>query len=221
MATDIDICNLALSLLGEAADVVSIDPSDGSENAGLCNRWFPLAKKRLFEEANWSFAQRRVRLSQLNDIDAALYGCDFAYAFPSDAVRLIAIYELEDDSFGEDTFTIGDVERFCGPDEWRVEFNPNNSNRMILTNVKNAAAHYTGYIDAVSLYPAYFTEPLVLLLASYLTGSIKRTSSASTEALNLQKQYQQALSMAKTIDAQATTQQVFGRVPSKISSRWV
>ena len=113
MATEIDICNLALSLLGEAADVVSIDPSDGSENAGLCNRWFPLAKKRLFEEANWSFAQRRVRLSQLNDIDAALYGCDFAYAFPSDAVRLIAIYELEDDSFGEDTFTIGDVERFA------------------------------------------------------------------------------------------------------------
>ena len=101
MATEIDICNLALSLLGEAADVVSIDPSDGSENAGLCNRWFPLATKRLFEDANWSFSQRRVRLSPLNDIDAALYVFDCSYAFPSAAVRLIACIEPAHYSFDE------------------------------------------------------------------------------------------------------------------------
>lgn len=226
MATEVDICNLSLSLLGEEANVVSIDPSDGSENAGLCARWLPMAKRRLFEDADWSFAQRRARLSELSGIDATIYGDSKCYAVPSDAVRIIRVYELLDDS-DQSTFSIDpdDARRFddevIKPAQWRVEYNPSNSSRMVVTNVAKAVAHYTAYIDSVALYPAYFLEPLVVLLASYLVGPIKRQSSASTEAVNLMKQYQQSLSAAKTIDAQAMVKQKINRVPSKISSRWV
>lgn len=227
MATEVDICNLALSLLGEKADVVSVNPSDGSENAGLCNRWFPMAKQRIFEDADWGFAQRRVRLSELANVDPKIYGAAKVYAFPSDAVRLIGLYEVLDEKENQTEFSIDpdDARRFDDEIEiprsqWRVEYNTANSNRMIITNVEKAVAHYTAYIDSVALYPAYFTEPLVVLLASYLVGPIKRQSSASTEATNLMKQYQQSLSLAKTIDAQATRQKTLF-VPTKISSRWV
>lgn len=226
MATEVDICNLALSLLGEEANVVSIDPSDGSENAGMCGRWLPMAKRRLFEEADWSFAQKRARLSELSGVDATLYGSDKAYAYPSDAVRIIDLYEQKSATANDHVFSIDpdDARPFeddpVPRDRWRVEYNPSNSNRQIITNVEKAVAHYTAFIDSVALYPAYFTEPLVVLLASYLVGPIKRQSSASTEATNLMKQYQQSLSLAKTIDAQATRQKTLF-VPTKISSRWV
>lgn len=225
MATEVDICNLALSLLGEEANVVSVNPSDGSENAGLCNRWLPMAKRRLFEEADWSFAQRRAKLSELSNIDAQIYGAKKAYAFPSDGLRIIRLYELlQEPQDGDFSIDPEDARRFVqevSPSEWRVEYNPANSNRMIITNVEKAVAHYTAYIDSVALYPAYFTEPLVVLLASYLVGPVKRQSTASTEATNLMKQYQAVLSTAKTIDAQAMVQKKTERFPSKISSRWV
>ena len=220
MATEVDICNLALSLLGEEANVVSIDPSDGSENAGMCGRWLPMAKRRLFEEADWSFAQKRARLSELSGVDATLYGSDKAYAYPSDAVRIIDLYEQKSATTNDYVFSIGpdDARPFeddpVPRDRWRVEYNPANSNRQIITNVEKAVAHYTAFIDSVALYPAYFTEPLVVL------GPIKRPSSASTEATNLMKQYQRSLSQAKSIDAQATRQKTLF-VPTKISSRWV
>ena len=225
MATEVDICNLSLSLLGEEANVVSVNPSDGSENAGLCNRWLPMAKRRLFEEADWSFAQKRVRLSELSNIDASIYDKAKAYAFPSDGVRIIKLYELCDEA-DESIFSIDPNEatvmlKTVRPDHWRVEYNPNNSNRMVITNVEQAVAQYTAYIDSVAMYPAYFTDALVVLLAAYLVGPVKRQSSSSTEAINLMRQYQSALSMAKTIDAQATARQKIFRVPSAISSRWV
>ena len=226
MATEVEICNLALSLLGEQADVVSVNPSDGSENAGLCGRWFPLAKRRIFEEADWGFAQKRARLSQLSGVDSALYGDEKAYAYPSDAVRIIDLYSQKAESARDSEFSIDPYDARAFEDEpvsrdrWRIEYNPSNSNRMIVTNVEQAVAHYTCYIDSVAIYPAYFIEPLVVLLASYLVGPIKRQNSTSTEALNLLKQYQQSLSTAKTIDAKMVRHKTL-RVPTKISSRWV
>ena len=224
MATEIQICNAAISLLGESASITSVDPADGSENAGLCQMWLPMAKRQLFEEADWGFAQRRLRLSELADIDAEIYGPDaHCYGVPADAVRIIDVYKMFDEKasagFPEE------VEQREWPDDlmparWRIEHNPSNSARMIICNVEKAICRYTAFIDETELYPQWFVNPLILLLASLLSGAIKRTSSASTEAQNLLKQYAQAVSLAKSIDAQSF-KLTPKRVPSKISSRWV
>ena len=224
MATEIQICNAAISLLGESASITSVDPADGSENAGLCQMWLPMAKRQLFEEADWGFAQRRMRLSELADIDAEIYGPDaHCYGVPADAVRIVGVYSLFDENaaagFPEE------VEQSEWPDaampaQWRIEHNPTNSARMIVCNVENAVCHYTAFIDETEIYPQYFVDPLILLLASLLTGPIKRTSTASSEAQNLLQQYAQAVVKAKTIDAQSFRLSP-KRVPSKISSRWV
>lgn len=224
MATEVDICNAALSLLGEAANIVSVKPTDGSEMAGLCGRWLPMATRRIFEEADWSFAQRRVRLSELSGVDASLFGARKCYAWPSDAVRIIDLYAPIKSSSrltevpveGDPGMRFGQVRR----DEWRVEYNPSNSARMIVTNVENAVCRYTAYLSSPSQWPQYLIDAITVLLASYLCGALKRSSTASTESLKLLEQYQRAISVAKTIDAAGTRQKIV-RVPSSISSRWV
>ena len=226
MANKVDICNAALSMLGEAANIVSVKPSDGSEMAGLCARWLPMAVRRIFEEHDWSFAQKRAKLSELAGVDATVYGASHCYAFPSDAVRIIDLYELLPDAKVEKVDHIP-IEGSPGlsllgvaPSQWRIEFNSQNSARVIVTNVENAVARYTAYLSSPALWPQYFIEPLTILLASYLTGALKRQSSTSEEAINLIKQYRSSLSAAKTIDASGTRQKA-SRVPSSISSRWV
>lgn len=224
MANEVEICNASLGLLGEEANIVSIKKTDGTELSGLCARWYPMACRRLFEEFDWSFAQKRVKLSEMATVDPLIYGVTHAYAFPSDAVRIVRLYERR--SAVNNVGRIP-VEGFVGKDllevpddEWRVEFSADNSNRIILTDVEEAVGHYTCYLSSPALYPQYFVEPLIILLASYLVGPVKRLSSASSESLSLLKQYGDALSRAKTVDS-ASTHHRPKRIPSSVSSRWV
>ena len=74
MASDVGICNLALSRLGDAATVSSIDPPEGSTQADLCATFYPMARDSLLEMHAWAFATRRVDLSLLTaETDAWVY----------------------------------------------------------------------------------------------------------------------------------------------------
>ena len=65
MASEVDICNLALGHLGDNATVSSISPPEGSAQAEHCARFYPLARDALLEMGYWNFAMRRVALAQL------------------------------------------------------------------------------------------------------------------------------------------------------------
>lgn len=208
MANSIDICNLALSLLGEEPSIVSIDPPDGSDNAGHCQRFYPLAVRKLHEEFDWSFAQKRVKLSELN-YDTEKWGVKHVYAMPSDCVRIVKVYVPDEHLYMPIDST-----------EWRVEYNEQNSSRMILTDVDGAYVHYTALVSSAAIYPTYFVEALTILLAAYLVGPVKRESQASQQVNGILQRYAQALSAAKSIDSQATGKVVTKYIPSSIRSRW-
>ena len=65
MASEVEICNLALARLGDAATVVSIDPPEGSAQAEHCAMFYPMARDTLLAQHPWGFAQRRVRPARL------------------------------------------------------------------------------------------------------------------------------------------------------------
>ena len=67
MASEVDICNLALAHLGDSATVASINPPEGSAQAEMCQRFYPIARDSLLEMHNWGFATRRKALAQLNN----------------------------------------------------------------------------------------------------------------------------------------------------------
>ena len=59
MATEIDICNLALAHLGDDATIASIKPPEGSAQAEHAARYYPIARNSLLESHTWNFAAKR------------------------------------------------------------------------------------------------------------------------------------------------------------------
>ena len=214
MANAVDICNLALSQLGERGQIVSLDPADGSEYAAECKNYYPIALRKLLEEYDWSFMQTRARLNKLANFDSELYGYKNAYALPSDCVRVVRVSEAN----AENTMS-----HFASefPRNYEIQYSKTTDNRILLTNVDNAIIQYTLYRDVPVLFPTYFIEALVLCLAVYLVGPLKRSDPASTIAQNLRQAYEQTLSKAKTADAQNAARHHFKYIPSQIRARLV
>src|ERR1039458_7940047 len=88
MASVVDICNAALSHIGDSANVTSIDPPDGSSQAGYCATFYPIALSAILEMASWGFATVRSALAPATNPSNTWR---FAYAYPAELVKLISI----------------------------------------------------------------------------------------------------------------------------------
>lgn len=101
-ATEVSICNLALSHLGDSAKVSAISPPDGTMQAQQCAVFYPLARDLALAKHDWSFATRRAKLAEVV-IDLDTYPeYEHGYALPSDCVDVIdvvgyplAVYQRE------------------------------------------------------------------------------------------------------------------------------
>lgn len=93
MSTDVDICNLALSLLGDSATVASLTPPEGSAQAEHCAQFFPIAFAALMEAHPWSWATRRIALAPL---EIAHPGWNYSYSYPADAARVLSVFQQGD-----------------------------------------------------------------------------------------------------------------------------
>jgi hypothetical protein len=125
MASVVDICNTALSHIGDSANVTSIEPPDGSAQAGYCAAFYPVAIAAILETHPWGFATVRSRTAPV--WSASVCGTwnpllstwtpgtspsnpdsswRFAYAYPANVVKMIAVlpeHALDDytANFGE------------------------------------------------------------------------------------------------------------------------
>ena len=62
---DIAICNRALTVIGEAPNITSINPAAGSAHAQLCELLFAEAVRIVADSRHWTFADRRVALEKV------------------------------------------------------------------------------------------------------------------------------------------------------------
>lgn len=186
MATPVDICNAALSLLGSSGDVVSISPAEGGRYAERCAREYPICRNSVLESYDWSFATRRASLALLYK---NYHGWGFAYARPADATSITAVIESGD-------------RYFDNPREFILETDPATGNEMILTDVEDAVCRYQAYVSNSSKFTEKFCQALTLLLASRLAGNIIKGESSMKIAESLTKQYSVALTEAKHYDIQ-------------------
>ena len=91
MASETDVVNLALSHLGDLANVQSITPPDGSIQAELAARFFPHVRDTLLEMHTWGFATTCSALASLTNTSTR-WG--YAYAKPNDMIRMIGSSEI-------------------------------------------------------------------------------------------------------------------------------
>lgn len=184
MATPVDICNAALSILGNPGDIVSISPVEGGRFAERCAREYPICRNTVLESYDWSFATRRTALSLLYK---DYHGWCFAYAKPADAVSITSIIE-EGDRYYEN------------PNDFILETDPKTGNELILTDVEKAYCRYQFYCSNSSRYTEKFCQAVTLLLATRLAGDIIKGTSGMKIAESLTKQYSVALVEAKHYD---------------------
>lgn len=193
--SEVTICNLALSHIGDTATVVSIKPPDSSIQAQLCARFYCEARNMLLEMGNWGFATRRAQLALLWDTEADGWTPPvgwvpqtwrFGYSLPSDCINTLAV--LPQCSPDDYEAWFGPVEQdyfppypqgylpvpgapLYTPQPYAIETQSDGS-QIVLTNVCDAVLRYTAAVTDTTRFSPLFKMALSHLLASMLAGPI-------------------------------------------------
>jgi hypothetical protein len=151
MASEVQICNLALSNVGNRGRVASISPVDGSAEADYCASFFGLARNEMLEMFDWTFARKRVALALLATNPSSLWL--YAYSLPSDCLKPRRV--LTSNGATEQDSEPFDIE-----------------GTTLLTNKQYAELSYTRTVTDAGLFPPSFVTALGYLLSSYLAGPL-------------------------------------------------
>lgn len=163
MASVIDVCNLALSHLGDGAQVISISPGDGSVQAAYCARFYPIARDVVLSAFDWSFATKRAAIAEV--VNPSPDDWLYAYALPATCLRpLSALYPgvpWRNFGAGSDTGTFPFVI------EAAADGTP-----VMYTNLQTAVLRYIYGVTDTTRFPPLVVIAISRLLASYLAGPI-------------------------------------------------
>jgi hypothetical protein len=176
MASDIDICNLALVKLG-AQPIPSLTSND--PKAAVLNRVYPLLRDKLLRVWRWSFTRKYVLLPLLTDVPPFEYA--YAYQLPADCLRLelVDVSQGNSQAVGLPAASMGDW-NFNRNQDYRIV------GRQIWTNVPPPARiQYAAQITDPAMFDAAFVESLACYIAwqlcEQLTGSGQKKQAAQQE----------------------------------------
>ena len=204
MATEVDICNLALAHLGDDATIASLNPPEGSAQAEKAARFYPIARNTLLSMHTWNFAAKRGNLAlTTNSLDQ----WDYAYIAPSDMMSPVAIISPSSQNDYATRMSAGDtpgnltanhaptiVAGQYTPQQFAIEGD------LIYTNQENAMLRYQSKITDTSIFSDLFVITLSWHLASMLAGPIIKGDQGMAEAKRCTQMMMGYLSSAKQAD---------------------
>lgn len=154
MSSEVEICNLALSHIGDEAEIA--DLNEASAQAKNCSQFYPQCRDELVAMRDWTFARRTEKL--VLRADAALDGWEFAYAMPNDALVVRRVFpEGFNDPYCDFPFSI----------ETDADGDP-----IIYSNSENAFAAFSKRVTDAGRFPPLFVTALSFLLAARIAGPI-------------------------------------------------
>ena len=171
MVSTVDICNLALDELGEAA-ITALD--EGSPVANLCQRNFGPARDQVLRAHPWNFAVARRKLARL--AAAPAFGFQYAYQRPTDWLRTLSVHAS---AGGTDNVP------------FRMEGD------RFLTDAPDLYLRYVARIEDPNRYDPLFTDALAMRLAARLTKAITQSTG---EKERIEALYRDALRKARAVD---------------------
>ena len=149
MTTEVDICNRALSRLGTAATIASLD--EDSTEARHCAIWYAATRDALLRAADWNFARRR---EELADMGSPPTGWDYRYAVPTDCVRVLRLASATN----------------AAPLPFEIA--GASTSRVLFTDQEDAELIYTARVEEPTLFDAGFAAALVDQLAANIAYPI-------------------------------------------------
>lgn len=190
MASEVDICNLALAHLGDDATVASINPPEGSAQAEYCQRFYPMARDQLLEMHNWNFASKRALLPSVTN---TINQWQYAYAVPADFMKAIAVIPPDaandysshqsaaEGLMGANSYNPGIVAGTYVPQPYALEID-DSGNYLLFTNIDKALLRYQAKIVDTSKFSPLFTLTLSWGLAGMLAGPVIKGDAGQAEA---------------------------------------
>ena len=204
MATEVDICNLALAHLGDDATIASLSPPEGSAQAEKAARFYPIARNNLLEMHTWNFAAKRGNLAlTTNTLDQ----WDYAYVAPADMMNPVAIISPSSQNDYATRMSAGDtpggITSNYAPTIVAGQYTPQHfavEGTYIYTNQENAMLRYQAYVTDPSIFSPLFVTTLSWHLASMLAGPIIKGDQGMAEAKRSTQMMQGYLTQAKQSD---------------------
>lgn len=204
MATEVDICNLALAHLGDDATIASLNPPEGSAQAEKAARFYPIARNTLLEMHTWNFAAKRGNLALTTN---TLNQWDYAYVAPADMMSPVAIISPTAQNDYATRMSAGDtpggITSNYAPTIVAGQYTPQQftlEGDLIYTNQENAMLRYQSFITDPSLFSPLFVITLSWHLASMLAGPVIKGDQGAAEAKRCTQMMTNYLTSAKQSD---------------------
>ena len=181
MATEVAICNRALSQMGSNASIASL--SEQSPEALECNKLYAGVRDEIFSRALWSFARSAAVLTLRKDISDAVGDSwtsaipappwAYEYAYPTDCARVRYVLPSSVSGsvaiFGQAATSIrNEIMLVEHPPIPFIIANGADDARVILTNQQDAMLIYTRKITSPAGWDARFEQAVVSELAARL-----------------------------------------------------
>lgn len=214
MASVPDICNIALSHVGDDAVITSIDPPDGTVQAGHCRRFYPIARKAMIEMGPWGFATARAELAEVANASNVWA---YAYALPSNCLKPLRVLRavgfpyVHASIYEADTLS-GNLTNEQGGSEFVIE------NGVLFTHEPEAVLIYRRDITDTTKFTPTFVIAIGYMLGSFLAGPIVKGMDGVQLGAKLLEMAMSWAAQAAVLDANSTTE-TNDHLPSSLRAR--
>jgi hypothetical protein len=196
MASEVGICNLALSHIGSSATISSLT-ADKSEEAFHCNLLYADSRDALLRAHQWGFAKRHLALS---DVGSPPGNWSYRYSYPNDALYAREILQTD---------TAGD------PIKFEIALNDAYNSRVILTDQEDAVLVYTYKVTNPLTFDSLFVNALSWRIAADIAMPLTRDHDRMLSAYQM---YQVAINEAHAFNANESADDI-NREASWINGR--
>lgn len=182
MATDVDICNLALARVGQRQFIQELD--DSTTEAELCSVLYPAARDALLTTFDWPFATKHQVLALLQETRS---GWAYAYKWPTDCLKAryifagarpgapVASVPMPLAAIYAPIPSVSYLPAIAGAAPtipFTIEASDDLTGRIILTDLTSAELIYTAAMEEAAAFVQEFVEALASKLAVDLAMSL-------------------------------------------------
>ena len=173
MATEVEICNMALDLIG-ANRITSL--ADNTLQGRICAANYPLLRDAVLTAYPWRFAIRRVSLTAL--VSTPIYGWGKEYQLPTgpNPLKWLLVLDTAQDATTADK-------------EWTIE-----GTKLVADYSSPLLIRYIGQVTNTQEFDSLFVIALSARLAVHLSANITESAGRIDQARSL---YQETIAEAR------------------------
>lgn len=194
MASETDICNLALTAIGHDT-ISSLD--EGGKAADRCKLRYPICRDALLRAHPWNFAIKRKTLAQSSTTPNHEF--DYYHVLPSDCLKVIRTNWEADGTSSTAIYGYPGLNGYSWEaTPYRIE-QVANVGKCIATNEDTVKIEYIAQITDTAQFDPLFVDLLAQRLAAELAPDFTDTQTMAKAMWDI---YQAKLGEARTTDAQ-------------------